>query len=525
MFKENRFIYFQKSTETFYQAVEAKDFDDKNQDELLGGVQDTTLDDMKKKAGDSLVSIKNNLKSLLRPEDEKSIKQDIEHIFQNREKEIEGLDRINDTEIEQLLFGLYNDLQTYEEFKTEALEIDYHSEYSFELMSNVDKKIARIDFQYQSQRDLATLISADKAFDTNVDFTIAIRSGENLDQLNLQGSVDDRHMESGRKVKIITLDEYSDHSAYSRDPRVVFGDGKNLHAEKYTRMSLKSIKGVTDALGVELEVTQEIYFEGGNLRATNNILYVGIDDIVRTVEINDQVDDKNEAIKLFEEKFKKKIVIVGEFGAEKQPSDLFHIDLFITPLSDNEVIIAQLPKDHEHYQYIEDVTEELAEKMPHLKIHRLETPVFSDAIITFNNMLVENVDLPDGTKERRIYIPKYLFSSYLQGQKDFLIKLHEEYLPRELKQLSRNPSLEFLQERVDNTKNEIKNTEAEIALISGMDTESFNQYIIDQIESFSSEDSNTIIKQVEVDIQHLLSWRGKGGSLNCLTNEYRSDEN
>jgi hypothetical protein len=511
------------SLKNFHEKIDT--IDSSQKDGMLGASQETSLEDLENQASQSIENVKGNLGSLLTDEDEIEMREDIGQLFNNREQAIRDLDSITDQEVSVLLTKLYDDLRSYEEFKVASLEIDLNSDDSLELMSNVDKRITRIDFQHMSGQGLATWLSADEVFDPSVNFTVAVLENADLTALGLTLLSGDKYLSNtGRNVQVVVLSPYDNFSAYSRDDRVTFADGDTMHSSDYRKSDLKAVEKIAEDLDMDLEVNDDIYIEGGNLRSTNNILYLGIDSVLKTIEINDEVETKEQAIKLYEEKFKKKVVPIGEFGVEKQPDSLFHIDLFLTPLSDNEVMVAQLPEDHEHYEYLKQVVEELHRKMPHIKINRLEAPMFNGAIISYNNMLVENTTLPDGTSERTIYLPNYVFSGYEQSIKDSMHRLDTKFIPDAKELAEEYPDDPSLQEDLARVQAKRAVYISELEEVSQIDEVAFNKKSSEQITTFMSDDPSikTVIKPVNVDIRNLTAWKGNGGSLNCLTNEFRS---
>jgi hypothetical protein len=92
---------------------------------------------------------------------------------------------------------------------------------------------------------------------------------------------------------------------------------------------------VADAVSAQLTVSR-LYFEGGNMVADDQQVFAGWD--VLSDNTDDWSPDALDAtLAVVEEQLGRPVVIVG---SEDHPAPLDHVDMFLTPLGDNRILVA-----------------------------------------------------------------------------------------------------------------------------------------------------------------------------------------
>ena len=114
---------------------------------------------------------------------------------------------------------------------------------------------------------------------------------------------------------------------------VVTHDGSMLLPKRYSKNMVPTpIARVAKELGFKLVFT-DLGFDGGNIAATENNVFVGFNMILDN--INTQFKTPQAVTEYIEKIFKKKVITVGSAAA---PIPHEHIDMFLTPIDDNKVI-------------------------------------------------------------------------------------------------------------------------------------------------------------------------------------------
>lgn len=460
-------------------------------------------------------------------------------------REIAAPYRSNTTLILPSLTPLNSKIDQYASLRSSIIAIDDATPEPEELMPNCSGVITRLDFQYVSDMDLLHFQSADEQFDQDVEFTLAVGEWVDLKIFDLRKINGQYFTRSGRLVEVIQLPSNYFWVRYARDARVVFNNGSILHNLNYQKAEMDVMDAIANRVNKPMRSTYSIYFEGGNMRCSDNLLFVGVNDIIQTVERNPEIHSRDEAVQLFETKFGKKVFVVGDFGLvdDEQPGQLFHIDVFLTVLNDYEVIIGRLPEDNWLHQYLENITQRIQAQIPQLTVYRLDIPVldFRDLevpgmdpfVFSFNNMLVET-HKTNYTETLRFYMPYYDFSQMKKALKAEIDRLFRVYTI-----LERSAPIVTDQYLIENDKDPASNSLDSIGQqilkaenfakkVQNLDEAAFNQKHYDQVRSFFPH-RFIEIRPIKIDALQLMSFDGNGagntgwgGSLNCLVNETRS---
>ncbi|MBU0981709.1 hypothetical protein KKC94_03365 [Patescibacteria group bacterium] len=517
---------FDESSAHFAAELESKDVDNGQKDEMFGST-DYSENSLKELSNSCL----KRLQDLAEDDELKAQVEDgLSNIFDSYSREIEEVDVVTDEEIARLIGSLEADLVTYEGFTKESIAIDANYSQPLELMSNVDGKINRIDLNIAAADAIPTLASLDENFPKDVVFFLTVSdfvSAKVIQEFGIQKKGKKWIMNSGRTIDFRTTDKRF--TVYARDAYVKMGSGQVVAPKEYYRAEEANlVKEMATDFSEKVEFSDKLFYQGGNLRATSNILFIGADDIDRTMyqsetlvrdaiiqgtEKPEKKMTKEEAIDLFENKFGKKVVVVGvENGGEYEPQpplDLFHIDMFITPLSDNEIIIAELPSDHESHEYVEKMCDLIKSQLPNMKINRLPLVSLDGKLMNYSNVLVENFKGPNGELMRKIYVPQYTYQSLIDENRDYINQLKSQ------KDVS--------QDRQVKNQKLIDELENDIAKLSAIGADEANNAAIDHYQAIAAQNPriNCQIVGIQVDVSALIIREGLGGSLNCLTNEYR----
>lgn len=510
------------------EAIEARDQDNGVLDEMFGdtGFGQENLEDM----------VNNVAEALGLDESEEDVRQ----ILQTYLDKVDLMDEIADDEIEKLFKELEGDLAVYGDFVRDMIRIDDASEDSREIMSTCEGRIKRIDLQFFNvERAVSAVSSFDAAFDLDVEIVILV-TGEGRYKFDMESFVKQLGIEksklpSGRKIKIVKTPKGElIKTPYVRDTHVKLSDG-TLVPQSRDRMnySPRNIEQLGRKLGVEVEIENELIYQGGNMRATENVLYVGVRNLVGTLFGNMagglfiKDEDLVRMRQLFEERFGKKVVVVGLFSGEDgyqipPQENTFHIDLFLTPISDQEIIVAApIFDDNDEsldsetrsarsqvYYDIGEMVDVVRTQAPQVHVITMPTPFMDKVLITYNNCLVEKFHDENGELVTRFYIPKY----------------HTRDLQTEL---------DSIQDIIDLTPGDEKNRkwwEKEKIYMRSVaersdEIDQYNQQALGFFQSLELAEGRVEVRQVEVDIMLLMhQGNGLGGSLNCLTNEFRARE-
>ena len=138
------------------------------------------------------------------------------------------------------------------------------------------------------------------------------------------------------RVTFVEVPNESDITIWPQDPFVVVNDKENtklitpgLFKRKDDRLMASQLSAI---LGVEV-VKSELLFEGGNIVCGESEVFIGFD----TISINSQVFNQSveEIQKRFAKLFGRRVVTIGN-----ETQDIGHIDLIVTPLSNNRIAVA-----------------------------------------------------------------------------------------------------------------------------------------------------------------------------------------
>ena len=138
------------------------------------------------------------------------------------------------------------------------------------------------------------------------------------------------------RVTFVEIPKESDITIWPQDPFVVINDNENtklitpgLFTRKDDELMATQLSTI---LGVEV-VQSDLLFEGGNIVCGESEAFIGFD----TLYVNSKVFETSieEIEKRFSQLFGRKIVTIGH-----KTQDIGHIDLIITPLSNNRIAVA-----------------------------------------------------------------------------------------------------------------------------------------------------------------------------------------
>ncbi|MDB4564319.1 agmatine deiminase family protein [Mariniblastus sp.] len=138
------------------------------------------------------------------------------------------------------------------------------------------------------------------------------------------------------RVTFVEIPTESDITIWPQDPFVVVNDKENtklitpgLFKRKDDRLMATQLSTI---LGLEV-VQSELLFEGGNIVCGESEVFIGFD----TLDINSRVFETSikEMEKRFSKLFGRTVVTIGN-----QSQEIGHIDLIVTPLSNNRIAVA-----------------------------------------------------------------------------------------------------------------------------------------------------------------------------------------
>ncbi len=209
-------------------------------------------------------------------------------------------------------------------------------------------------------------------------------------------------------------------------------DGSSLIVEPNKHYEAGAATAYEDLVPYEGNDIQqsELLFQGGNI-VVGDKMFIGSDDIYFSAlkmrdgkfEFNQNAailqkdfpsvtaEDIALAVEAFEKEFGKELVVVGlDKGADGayEPSDkaqgVFHIDMILTPIGPNKLMIAKMEGKED--EYLDKVADQLASQGYEI----LRTPYFQDdrydPIMTYNNALLEITD-----EGKKVYLPQYYMGS------------------------------------------------------------------------------------------------------------------
>jgi hypothetical protein len=138
------------------------------------------------------------------------------------------------------------------------------------------------------------------------------------------------------RVTFVEIPQERDITIWPQDPFVVVNDKENtkliipsLFKRKDDRLMANQLSTI---LGVEV-VSSKLLFEGGNIVCGESEVFIGFD----TIYINSQVFEASieEIESRFATLFGRRVVTIGN-----ETQDIGHIDLIVTPLSNNRIAVA-----------------------------------------------------------------------------------------------------------------------------------------------------------------------------------------
>lgn len=170
----------------------------------------------------------------------------------------------------------------------------------------------------------------------------------------------------------------------------------------------------------------KVYFQGGNIRTTNSYLFIGHDDIYINIlsrKHNKAVSKElgkllkteiiskaelNSEIKKYKDEFGKDIIVVGlekDIDGNYIPlnvkQECFHIDMCVTPISDEIIIVAEELGNN----YFESIAKNLEKSG--FTILRCPYLGSKDTMISYNNCLIEKYINIEKNEVKNIYLPQY----------------------------------------------------------------------------------------------------------------------
>lgn len=418
-------------------------------------------------------------------------------------------------------------------FKLETYKIKDASSFHEKLMSNSDGKIRRIAMVIGDLAQTITLISLHESLDPEVEFHMLLEEGfldstrESL-EINPQTGI----ASNGRKFVIETFkyseDEIIPHS-FARDQALYRNDGTVLSNKEFIERGHYG-EGQGEArsanmkiFGPKQEEVRELNCGFGDTKTTANYIFVGPRAIKQTMDKFHI--SKEEAITRFEKLAGKKAIPILLNNSrvpeiEDVPRGLFHVDLFLTPLSDNHLLIGQIPDGHPELNaqrdYIESIVSYLEENYPQIEIHRYNAAILDGNPIFFNNMLIEECDGTERHEKKKLHIPLYVFDYENYAANARLRELNGEEVKMEEK--FRSSEVYRTVARMDRAKvqafiKEQARKASELAEASLREITRVCHNIYDIDFDFGAVRVPLSSLNLENDLM--------GGSLNCLTNEFR----
>lgn len=309
-------------------------------------------------------------------------------------------------------------------------------------MSNIDGRIHSISSVIRplSYTLIIDIIKA-KRTETNFQYNLFYESRDSL--LWFLNLLDKENLpEINKKLNFVKIDGVrwiSEYWPWTRDGAIttINSNGKYTIIEsKLSRATDKTNdNGWGDLIAYNTwnDIRQsELIFQWGNVRQTNGFMFIWVDDIIANLNnmqhstsqldsalvLNWKVEFSQEEIQRilheFEKEFWKRIIPIGMNNENwhwsiprSQPTSMYHIDLFLTPIWEKELIVAESDE-----KWLLDVIEEL--KKQWFIIHPLPSNI-SEA--TYNNAIIEQYNSEQGII-KKVYLPQYGLSTNKQSIKE-----------------------------------------------------------------------------------------------------------
>ena len=213
------------------------------------------------------------------------------------------------------------------------------------VLSDTSGEIEEILLQYSallSEEVLPTYRDLFSKMDPETTIHVACENGMQAYMLN--ETIDGWNVPSRERIVVTSIDE--EISIWTRDrfiiktplfnpclayvllPRVREECAQDWHNDK----KVPVIHGLIH--GKRLRVQQSpLFFEGGNIVTNDDRLFTGHSTLTMQ-----EIESENEIIRLLEKDFGKEVFVVGSSNA---PEPLWHIDMYLTPISDSLVLLAE----------------------------------------------------------------------------------------------------------------------------------------------------------------------------------------
>lgn len=176
----------------------------------------------------------------------------------------------------------------------------------------------------------------------------------------------------------------------------------------------------------------KFFFQWWNIRQTENKLFIWKNDIIWNIKKNrkwilnshdinpDKPINKSEVAEIIDwlkKEFWKNEIIIMWWDIDENNDyiidsnlqwDLYHIDLYLTPISNNEVILWRLENWNINNEYLEMEAKKLESKW--IKVNRINNYSWNidwNWAITYNNRLIEKYLDKDWVEHKKVYLPSY----------------------------------------------------------------------------------------------------------------------
>lgn len=133
---------------------------------------------------------------------------------------------------------------------------------------------------------------------------------------------------------------------FIRDIFIMADDNTIILPKRAKRFSVdysameEEIDYVKGMLGFKV-IISDLVFSGGDIIFTDRFQYIGINTILANIDGKPSKEKVEAVKKKFEEQFGRSVIIVSD--KEAQPighHDIFHVDMYLTPVGENEVLLA-----------------------------------------------------------------------------------------------------------------------------------------------------------------------------------------
>ncbi|MBI3619177.1 hypothetical protein HY213_04070 [Candidatus Peregrinibacteria bacterium] len=295
------------------------------------------------------------------------------------------------------------------------------------LMSNVDGQITGVTFSLAQNSPMEdfyhTITRLMAAKRQEPDFRLKLLHANKNEKVNFIRFVEANKIHYPPPEVIFVMagavDEKNDgYDFWVRDGAVRRNDGTIVQPKNFYSPGLSdAYPNLVPMEGTDVRQS-DLHFQGGNMRATENFLFIGSDDIRNTFNKGEQ-DWRNGAVEwpemtdaqiqmtvaAFEREFGKKVIVIGDRRERRQ--GIFHIDMCVTPLDDKTVLVAQSLNGNDK-EFLDATAKQLSDQgFSVVRIPYLRTTAF----ITYNNALIERYKNPDGSQAKKIYLPQYYAGS------------------------------------------------------------------------------------------------------------------